>query len=91
MLIGLEEKPNFRFEILSGIYVLKPALFSLIPKNAYYGIDTLIKDMLAANMKVGKYLMPEYWLDIGQIEDFQEAQDVYKTHFEHLKSAPAKP
>jgi NDP-sugar pyrophosphorylase family protein len=46
--------------------------------------------MLAANMKVGKYLMPEYWLDIGQIEDFQEAQEVYKTHFEHLKPAPAK-
>jgi NDP-sugar pyrophosphorylase family protein len=89
-LIGLEEKPNFRFEILSGIYVLKPSLFSLIPKNTYYGIDTLIKDMLAANMKVGKYLMPEYWLDIGQIEDFQEAQEVYKTHFEHLKPAPAK-
>ena len=89
-LIGLEEKPNFRFEILSGIYVLKPALFSLIPKNTYYGIDTLIKDMLAANMKVGKYLMPEYWLDIGQIEDFQEAQEVYKTHFGHLKTAPAR-
>jgi NDP-sugar pyrophosphorylase family protein len=89
-LVGLEEKPNFRFEILLGIYVLKPALFPLIPKNTYYGIDTLIKDMLAANMKVGKYLMPEYWLDIGQIEDFQEAQEVYKTHFEHLKSAPAR-
>jgi NDP-sugar pyrophosphorylase family protein len=89
-LIGLEEKPNFRFEILSGIYVLKPSLFSLLPKNTYYGIDTLIKDMLAANMKVGKYLMPEYWLDIGQIEDFQAAQEVYKTHFEHLKTAPAQ-
>jgi NDP-sugar pyrophosphorylase family protein len=89
-LIGLEEKPNFRFEILSGIYVLKPSLFSLIPKDTYYGIDTLIKDMLAANMKVGKYLMQEYWLDIGQIEDFHAAQDVYKTHFGHLKSASAQ-
>lgn len=89
-LIDLEEKPNFRFEILSGIYVLKPALFSLIPKGTYYGIDSLIKDMLAARMKVGKYLMQEYWLDIGQIEDFQAAQEVYKTHFGHLKSAPAK-
>jgi NDP-mannose synthase len=88
-LIDLEEKPNFRFEILSGIYVLKPSLFSLIPKNTYYGIDSLIKDMLAAKMKVGKYLMSEYWLDIGQIDDFEAAQEVYKTHFEHLKSNPA--
>jgi len=89
-LVGLEEKPNFRFEILSGIYVLKPPLLSRIPKNTYYGIDTLIKDMLAANLKVGKYLMQEYWLDIGQIEDFQAAQEVYKTHFGHLKSTPAE-
>jgi NDP-mannose synthase len=89
-LIDLEEKPHFRFEILSGIYVLKPALFSFIPKNVYYGIDNLIKEMLAANMKVGKYLMTEYWLDIGQIVDLESAQEVYKTHFGHLKSTPAK-
>jgi NDP-sugar pyrophosphorylase family protein len=89
-LIDLEEKPNFRFEVLSGIYVLKPALLQRIPKDTYYGIDMLIKDMLAAKMKVGKYLMQEYWLDIGQITDFQQAQDVYKTHFGHLKTVPGK-
>ena len=89
-LIDLEEKPNFRFEVLSGIYVLKPALLKRIPKDTYYGIDMLIKDMLAAKMKVGKYLMQEYWLDIGQITDFQQAQDVYKSHFGHLKTAPGK-
>ena len=84
-LIDVEEKPNFRFEILSGIYVMKPAIFTHIPRGAYYGMDSLIKDMLAAHLKVGKYLMSEYWLDIGQIEDFQQAQEVYKTHFGHLK------
>jgi len=89
-LIDLEEKPNFRFEVLSGIYVLKPGLLKRIPKNTYYGIDMLIKDMLAAKLKVGKYLMQEYWLDIGQITDFQQAQDVYKSHFGHLKTTPGK-
>ena len=39
-------------------------------------------------MKVGKYLMDEYWLDIGQIADFQQAQEVYKEHFGHLKTSP---
>ena len=87
-LIDVEEKPNFRFEILAGIYVIKPALMPLIPKNIPYGIDMLIKDMLAAKMKVGKYLMQEYWLDIGQIADFQQAQEVYKEHFGHLKTKP---
>lgn len=89
-LIDVEEKPNFKFEVLAGIYVLKPTLLPLIPKNIPYGIDMLIKDMLAAKMKVGKYLMQEYWLDIGQIADFQQAQEVYKEHFGHLKTPPAK-
>jgi NDP-sugar pyrophosphorylase family protein len=89
-LVGLEEKPNFRFEVLAGIYVLKPALFRLIPKGVLYGIDDLIKDMLAADMKVGKYLMQEYWLDIGQMESYEKAQEAYKAHFGHLKSRAPK-
>ena len=83
---GVDEKPDFQFEILAGVYILKPAVFDLIPDDVYYGIDTLIKDMLAAGRKVGKYLMKEYWLDIGQINDYQAAQDAYQQHFTDLKT-----
>jgi NDP-sugar pyrophosphorylase family protein len=86
-LIDVDEKPNFRFEVLAGIYILKPEILAMIPKNTYFGIDTLIKNMLAAPEPVGRYLMPEYWLDIGQIEDFKQAREAYTTHFGHL---PAK-
>lgn len=82
----IEEKPNFKLEILSGIYVLKPPVFDIIPENTYYGIDSLIKDMLSKNQKVSKYLMKEYWLDIGQIDDYQMAQDAYRVHFNSLKN-----
>ncbi len=82
---GVNEKPNFKSEILSGIYILKPAVFEIIPNDTYYGIDSLIKDMLRRNMRVGKYLMHEYWLDIGQIDDYQIAQNAYKEHFNRLK------
>lgn len=81
----VQEKPDFKLEILAGIYILKPAIFKIIPENSYYGIDSLIKDMLANNMKVAKYLMKEYWLDIGRIDDYQTAQDAYKDHFNKLK------
>lgn len=82
---GVEEKPEFKHEILSGIYILKPALFEIIPPDTYYGIDHLIKDLLAGGHKVGKYLMQEYWLDIGRVEDYNTAQEAYKQHFTHLK------
>jgi NDP-mannose synthase len=84
-LIDVEEKPNVRFEVLAGIYILKPAILKEIPKNRYYGIDSLIKDTLARKQTVGRYLMDEYWLDIGQMDDYNQAREAYRTHFGHLK------
>ena len=82
----MQEKPDITLEILSGIYILKPPVFDLIPVNTYYGIDNLIRDMLARKMRVGKYLMQEYWLDIGRIADYQVAQDAYREHFTDLST-----
>lgn len=84
-LVEVEEKPDLRTEILAGIYVLKPPIFDLIPDQTYYGIDSLIKDMLARDMKVGRYLMKDYWLDIGHVNDYQTAQQAYETHFVRLR------
>jgi NDP-sugar pyrophosphorylase family protein len=79
---GVQEKPDLTFEILAGIYVLRPALFDVIPYDEPYGIDQLIRDLLAAGRKVGKYLMHEYWLDIGQQVTYREAQEAYRRHFQ---------
>src|SRR5262245_14908963 len=46
-ILAIEEKPDLRIEILAGIYVLKPPVIDLIPSDEYYGIDLLIKTMLA--------------------------------------------
>ncbi|MDD5618222.1 MAG: sugar phosphate nucleotidyltransferase, partial [Candidatus Omnitrophica bacterium] len=83
-IVDVQEKADVKFEILAGIYILKPAIFDVIPSDVYYGIDSLIKDMLSKKMKVAKYLMSEYWLDIGQINDYKQAQDAYKEHFNHF-------
>ena len=85
----IEEKPSFENWVLAGIYVLKPPLFSLIPENEYFGMDTLIKNMLAAKLPVAKYAMDEYWLDIGQIPDYEKAQEEYLTHFADQGDAPS--
>ena len=80
----VEEKPDFSFEIIGGIYVIKPEIFDLIPIDTYYGIDNLIKDMLAKNMPVARYPTTDYWLDIGQVDDYQVAQEAYNEHFNGL-------
>jgi len=78
---GIEEKPNIKTEIIAGIYVFNPRLLNAIPPDKYYGMDNLIKDMLTKHKPIVKYRMHEYWLDIGGIEDFKDAQDVYDKYF----------
>ena len=79
--VGIEEKPNIETTILAGVYIFKPEILKYIPNNTYYGMDTLIKDLLANQIKIAKYQIKEYWIDIGQIEDYDKAQEVYNNHF----------
>jgi NDP-sugar pyrophosphorylase family protein len=80
-ILEIEEKPAMLHEIVAGIYFMKPEIFAFIPENTYFGIDQLIKLMLAASCPVGRYLMQEYWLDIGRIDDYNDAQFAYEQHF----------
>jgi len=81
LIISIEEKPPMVTEILAGIYYFKPPIFQHIPENEYFGIDDLIKKMLSLSRPVSRYLMHEYWLDIGRLDDFNEAQVAYEKHF----------
>lgn len=83
-IIDVEEKPNFRLEILAGIYLIKPPLLEIVPPGVYYGIDTLLKDMLKRKMKIARYQLRDYWLDIGHMNDYNLAQDAYRDHFSEI-------
>lgn len=79
---GIDEKPDIRTNVLAGIYIFKAALLDLIPDGQYYGMDTLIKNMISKAMPITHYPIKEYWLDIGQLNDYEKAQDIYKEHFQ---------
>lgn len=75
---GIEEKPDIIKYILAGIYVMTPDVFEYIPQGEYYGMDKLIKEMLAKADPIIKYEIQDYWLDIGQINDYQKANEIYE-------------
>lgn len=81
----IEEKPNFKTNIIAGIYIMKPQILDLIPINEYFGMDTLINKMLKQKLPITKYLINEYWLDIGREVDYQKAQEIYKNQFKNEK------
>ena len=77
----IEEKPDIKMKILSGIYIFTPSIFKIIRKNEYLGMDVLIKTMLEKKLPVAKYEIEDYWLDIGGVDDYKKAQDIYNEHF----------
>jgi NDP-sugar pyrophosphorylase family protein len=78
---NIKEKPQIRMNVLAGIYIFKPEIFRLIPDDTFFGMDLLIDKMLNEKIPVAKYQIYEYWLDIGQVDDYEKAQEIYKTHF----------
>jgi NDP-sugar pyrophosphorylase family protein len=80
-IVKVEEKPEFLIEVVAGVYFMRRAVLDLIPDGTYFGIDNLIERMLSENRPIMRYLMSEYWLDIGRVEDYSVAEDAYRTHF----------
>ena len=76
------EKPDLSFEILAGIYILKPEIFNYLSYNEYFGIDDLIKKLLELNIPITRYLLKDYWIDIGAVEDYEKARKIYNKNFE---------
>ena len=78
---AIEEKPKIKSIILAGVYVFSPEIFNFIPKSEYFGMDDLINTMLLDKKPISTYHINEYWLDIGQIDDFKLAKKAYKKYF----------
>jgi NDP-sugar pyrophosphorylase family protein len=79
--VGIEEKQDIVRFILGGIYVMRPEILDLIPRKQAYGMDHLIKAMLAKSIAIVKYEIDEYWLDIGQISDYESSTEIYERYF----------
>jgi dTDP-glucose pyrophosphorylase/CBS domain-containing protein len=71
----LHEKPELGFLVNAGIYLLEPAVFQYIPQAQRFNMTDLIQWLLDAERTVVSFPIREYWLDIGQHEDYAQAQD----------------
>jgi len=71
---SLREKPKYEFLVNAGIYLLEPDVRGYIPADRRFDMTDLIGALLQDGRKVVTFPVVEYWLDIGQIEDFQKAQ-----------------
>lgn len=71
---AIDEKPTKTFYVNSGMYVLEPGVVSNIPKNKPLDMPTLFAELRHKNQKTVGFPLREYWIDIGQLDQLQKAE-----------------
>lgn len=79
---AIEEKPIQRFFVNAGIYVLEPQALDQIPCNTYFDMPLLFEKLVEQQQETAVFPVREYWLDIGRIDDFEQAQADFTKVFE---------
>ncbi len=72
------EKPSLSSEINAGIYFMDRDILDIIPPKIKYSMDVLIKLLIKGKYPIYSYVLKKYWLDIGQLEDYNKAQEIFK-------------
>jgi len=71
--ISIEEKPTHKFFVNAGIYVLNPSILDDLDGKTYLDMPNLLEQKIKSG-KINMFPLHEYWLDIGQMEHFEQAQ-----------------
>lgn len=70
----IDEKPINRFYINAGIYVINPSIVKQVKQGEYLDMPNLLNQQIHSGANVMMYPLDEYWLDVGRMNDFHQAQ-----------------
>ena len=71
---GYIEKPSLDYMVSMGIYVFERAVLDYIQPNIYLDFPDLVLKLIASGKKVYGYQFDGYWQDLGNPEDYAQAQ-----------------
>jgi|LWDU01.1.fsa_nt_gi dTDP-glucose pyrophosphorylase len=76
----IKEKPVHKFFVNAGIYVLNRSLINKVDGKSYLDMTDFLEKELN-NGGVNAFPIHEYWLDIGQMEEYEKANREFSTVF----------
>ena len=79
-LIGFREKPVTIYDVSMGIYMVSKRVLKYIPEDTFYGFDHLMLDLIKNNQKPKVKKFDGYWLDIGRVDDYNIAIDIFESN-----------
>lgn len=77
----IQEKPVCSAFVNAGIYVINPEVLDMIPEGKFYDMPELFKKVIDQKHQTSAFPIREYWMDIGQMDDFQKAQREFSEVF----------
>jgi len=72
-----KEKPEISADINMGCYVMEPGVFDFIPKNKPYGMDDLVRKIMAKKKPVQSFITKKGFMDIGDKASYKKAYQQY--------------
>ncbi len=78
---GIDEKPVHRFFVNAGIYVLEPEALHRVPRDTFFDMPSLFEKLIADGRDTAAFPIREYWLDIGQLADYDRANGEFSGVF----------
>ena len=75
--IQWKEKPEIRGNINIGCYVMEPSILKVIPPDVPYGMDDVIRKVMARKNKVMGYVIKKGFMDIGDKNSYRQAYQHY--------------
>ena len=81
-LLNIEEKPVHNYFVNAGIYLLEPTLLPLIANNQYLDMPDLFRQAIQHGHSTAAFPFLDYWMDIGQMGDFNKACQEYPQVFQ---------
>jgi NDP-sugar pyrophosphorylase family protein len=78
-LVGYTEKPTYTFDVSMGIYAVAKRVVDLIRPGERLDLPELVLRAKAEGFKVKCYSGDYEWLDIGRVEDYETAVELFNS------------
>lgn len=72
---GLQEKPTYTYYANAGIYLIKKKLIKDLSNSIKTDATDFILETLNKGFKITKYPILGYWIDVGNREDYNKANE----------------
>lgn len=78
---GMVEKPCYKYFVNAGIYVINRSILDEVLVGQVVDMPTLLESFIEKGEYISQFPLHEYWLDIGKMNDFEQAQKDFLVSF----------